>query len=314
MATTRPFVDVSRGKVRSYVFLGQEHPFISKGKIIEDASASCQPCHRAEGGGGLPSRLRGRTFSHDSHLPAAPSDADCKACHTTVSSSSSALDLTVIETKTCATCHRGDPLQLEFDDKEATKKVVGFPHASHLTAKAKDGGVLGCVSCHVAAQNGVATVGTLEAAANCTSCHDHGKAPRITGGKDRDYVASCRKCHGDAGLSDGAEVADERVAMGSFGGGQFHPDTESKSCKSCHRTIELQFETRSEPHIWAELSYAQGRFHGVSRSKGGNEDCFGCHWVELIDNRVPQGFSGDRSRAGLNGLANELRGYPGRPK
>ena len=288
MKTMRPLVTVDRPVVSQYVFLSQQHPLITKGKHGEGVAESCKECHRAIAQEGLPSRIAGRPFNHDTHLPAKPTDADCVRCHTSVTTSESSSTLSVIETAGCKDCHRGETVTLLPAEGDGKRTVGAFPHALHLTQSAQQKGVVGCVSCHTAAQDGVATVGVLPKAADCTACHDHGTAPAITGGKDRTYVSSCRNCHGDAGIADGGSFLDQRSVMGVLRPGQYHPDPQNRACADCHLTRDLSFETRSAANVWANVLYQQRTFHGLARPKGTNEDCFGCHWVEIIENRPPQ--------------------------
>lgn len=311
MKSSRPFASIARPVASTFVFLGQQHPLITPGAHGPGVAESCKPCHRAETESGLPSRIRGRRFSHDTHLPANPTDADCLQCHGSVVHAADPSELLVVETRSCDPCHRGSPVQVEWDDPAPARRVPAFPHALHLTESARALGVEGCASCHTAVQGGVPSVGVHPSAADCTACHDHGTSPRITGGKDRLYVSSCRHCHGDAGLAAGTPVEDIRLSLAGIPGGQFHPSPGEIACAQCHRSRGIEFEARERAHVWAELGYGP-RFHNPDRPAAPDSSCYGCHWAEIMDNRPLQGFRGSRRDAVP--LGSRLDSFPGRPR
>ena len=317
MKTLRPMVAVTRSKLRSLALVGNDHPFITRrgGKI--EVAKSCKKCHLAPIEGGLPSRIQNRRFSHDTHLPPSPTTDDCDQCHKSVTGAADPGALQSFDLDRCTECHKGAKIDAdELREPTPARPVPAFPHALHL----KSDKINGCGDCHEPKQSGDPVAGTLPSAMDCSKCHDHGKAPEITGHKDRAYVASCVKCHGVNGLAKGQVVKDTRVLGKGLKGAQFHPSPSARKCSECHLPGDPVTASRNEPHVFADLKYTHGRgpgFHGSfdpQRKYHVAGKCDHCHWEQLMRStgKPLQGTSMNRTSVAPNG--DRLDNYPGGPR
>ena len=313
MTTTRPRTAIERPGPAEYVFLSQQHPLITVTGTRTEVAESCRECHRAKGEGGLPSRLGARPFSHDTHLPSAPTDADCTKCHGTMAGAATPADVTVIEESSCKECHKGKPVEVRFKEGgNEMRKVPLFSHQQHLSDSARSHGVEGCVSCHMPQQGGEPTAGILDKALDCTACHNHNEHAARTGNRNQAYVDTCAKCHGPDGLAKGTEVEKQLRSFAQLASGQYHPHPNDRKCTECHLSTAIAVETRGSANVLANLGYAPRGYHTVGRPKGDAQKCDDCHWHEIANGSPPQGCQVTKRTATSRPMSHDLIGYPGR--
>ena len=324
MKTFRPKTVVERRRPSRFVLVSNDHPFITlKDGKYEQGGGDCRKCHRADVEGGLPTRIGKKPFSHDSHLPANPTDADCATCHADVAGAATPGDLSLYSPKSCGDCHRGGEVRAVVDEGTPKRRSVPrFPHEVHLSeaARGRDAELAkGCVACHVAKQGGEPSVGTLPEALDCSNCHDHGERSEICAEKDRAYVASCSKCHGLNGPVPGKLTEDVRVVAQGLTGAQWHPQPTDKRCDACHLPGASVFERMTIVNVFAQLSYDRAEDYHVkflSLRTIATKGCADCHWRKMMSSRPPEG-SGLTPRE-LMELAKQskdvLVGYPGRKR
>lgn len=324
MKTHRPQDRVTRRRPDSFALLKNDHPFITKdrdGKYKVDQS--CKTCHRAGIDGGLPSRIGNKRFSHDTHLPANPTPADCNQCHGGVDRAADPASLLLYDETACAECHRGGKVTpVHREQPVEQRSVPRFPHQLHLTANAKklDEKIrtMECLACHEPAQNGETDVGTLPDALDCSRCHDHGVKPELCADKDRPYVASCAKCHGPDG-PDGEPVSDLRKLTSSLTGAQWHPTPDQTACSECHLPGASSFRLPTQVHVHAIRKYGKppNGFHAgfdPNATLKNEKACTSCHWHEMMGAYSPT-LSGagtrDEQKSAAKKVRDLLQGYPG---
>lgn len=281
MKTNRPVATVARPRPVRYEVRAQAHPLITGG----GPDAACKDCHRAKVPE-LPSRIGTKVFSHDTHLPADPKPADCLECHvrvgTTSGPASPAVDFYAPESA-CRKCHLGDGLRT-VPAAAMERTVPVFPHDKHLgeSARAKDARIrdLGCVACHVPAQNGEPGVGTTPEAAACTLCHDHGERKEITGGKDRGYVSQCQSCHHRGVPDRGFEQKDARVVVQGTLSPQYHPD--SKACRECHAVVPPPEFRQRGPATYRVFGEFSAESPHATLGYPADKGCTACHWADAF--------------------------------
>ena len=320
MKTLRPQVEVSRTRPVGFAVTSHDHPMITRrgGKLVQ--GEDCRKCHRARIEGGLPSRISGKAFSHDTHLPPNPTNQDCVACHGDITGSTRPEDLSLYSDKACGECHKGGELSvIRSEETVAPRRVPTFPHDVHMTAKALRDPLLedGCVSCHVPAQGGAPGVGTLPGAMDCSACHDHGERPEICADKGRDYVQSCARCHGPDGPEADVAVSDFRVRVTGVAGAQWHPYPAEQKCGTCHLPGAAVFNVREAVLVHADMKYERNGYHRGARqaSRSDPEGCADCHWHELIEKGLTgSGKTRPEWRRIAEPLGDKLDGYPGRSR
>ena len=322
MKTHRPSDLVRRPRPSAFGLVSHDHPFITKSDGKYKVDASCKECHRAGFDGGLPSRIGHKKFSHDTHLPATPTPADCAKCHGDVATAKDPAALKLYKLDACAECHKGGKITEIFpEEPTVARPVPRFPHAVHLTPAAMKHPEIasqGCLACHQPAQNGATGVGTLETALDCSKCHDHGENPDLCAGKDRAYVASCAKCHGPDGPT-GQPVIDSRLHTASLTGAQWHPTPDQRACSECHLPGASLFRLQGKVNVHAIMGYDEGArdgFHAKFDRDGAlkkSKECTACHWHEIMG---AGDFQGDGRTAAeelrrARGLGADLNAYPG---
>lgn len=311
MKDTRPSTEVSRRRPSAFAFVTHDHPVITlKGGKLEQG-ADCRKCHRATLDGGLRTRIGRKRFSHDTHLPPSPTAADCDKCHADVSGAATPGDLKLYSDASCSECHKGltpDParppeerkVQAVFDGPASRRRVPTFPHQLHLDAVRNRSAAdfaessrdafrklsQGCIACHVPKQGGATEVGTLPEALDCSLCHDHDK-PDICADKDRAYVSTCAKCHGDAGPVVGEPFDDFREFAKGLSGAQWHPNPADRRCDECHLPGASVFERPKGVFVIAKLQYEAGSFHARFDKESNlkvprDQKCADCHWHQMI--------------------------------
>ena len=299
----RPQVEIARWSERTFSFPSNTHPDITTRGITQAEAAGrapladCRECHRARVPE-LSSRLLQKAFRHDVHLAAAPTAADCLACHpragTAADSPSLAADFRTYDLAVCSKCHWGGAVTETTIEAVAppARTVVAFPHGPHVTA-----GKQACSECHTLASDG-RDFATKPAAADCTQCHDHQEGGPRTEGLFGAPVGSCAKCHHDqdpapggkaiasvpsirgsaAAASDPRHVVPQTVFAG-FADAQFHPAT--GECSKCHKANLLEdgrtlaaIELPAQDHLFASKKVS---VHDQQTAKE-PADCLRCHW------------------------------------
>jgi hypothetical protein len=343
-ASARPTDEVTRTSGREFRFRGATHPDITTKGV--DASGrpaleDCATCHRARVPE-LPSRLVQRAFRHASHLPANPTQADCRKCHEQVAAAATPQALADGALRTyslagCGSCHLGDPVvELPATAVPAPRAVVRFPHAPHV-------GKADCTACHQLAGDG-GDVLTTDGALSCAQCHDHRTATEgpATERLFNDQVASCAKCHhqdapagGPAALSvppqrgSAAAATDprytaEQTVFGGFADSQYHPA--GQRCVDCHKAVPVEPGTarnmlgvkrKREDHVRAQKVSP----HTLAQQAGKQPaSCLGCHWtplerlrfgIETTDERLREQRARPSSQDTRRTFGNDPKGYPG---
>ncbi len=192
--------------------------------------------------------------------------------------------------------------------------VARFPHDKHLgeKARAKDARIRdeGCLACHVPPQNGEPGVGVVKGAADCLACHDHGKRPEITGGKDRAYVAQCQPCHASGVPNKGFEVADTRRTIVATLDAQHHPA--EPACRECHVVVPPAVRRKGSPPATTRV-FGNERRESPHEGAGRPENCTACHWVDAFFDAARRGrnLGTNPTRATVRGLGNDMADYPG---
>lgn len=340
-ATNRPTVAVTRTRDRQFEFAVQTHPDITQRGIDQSgrpALADCKSCHRARVPE-LPSRLERRQFRHATHLPAAASEQDCRACHGRATTAADALALGGDDFRTytldgCAQCHLGSAIREVAEEAVPPRPVVAFSHGAHAKAGAR------CTECHELAADG-RDVTTKTAALSCNQCHDHQeggpKAEQLFG----DAVRSCGRCHVEAPAAGDKPTLDvpaargtpaaatdaryraEQTAFAGFVDSQFHPL--GGKCTACHRAV-LQPDPK-----WPGLRVPRAdHLFGTSRSPHDRSaprkqpsECLRCHWkpIDGLEAGVDAGSADERffrknptDPKTRSSYGNDNAGYPGTDK
>ena len=257
--------EVARATAGESKFVTHRHPGVTRGgAALVDATdraggaqKACTDCHIA-GGDELSSRLAGKPFAHDPHLPANPSAADCLQCHSSSATSRRSEDLARFDphlggaplpssaartAKGCLECHAGATAeQLGLTGSPAPRTAVQFDHGGHVQSASLVPGRKGmsCLECHDA--GGKFGYTTAEDVLNCTKCHAHeGDAAKVarTGPKtSQGDSAKCLFCHetvrgeenGRVGTPQRATI--ERSHLALTPGTQHHD--KGGDCASCH--------------------------------------------------------------------------------
>jgi hypothetical protein len=338
-ASTRPTDEVTRASGRVFRFRGATHPDITTKGVDaagRPALADCATCHRARVPE-LPSRIERRPFRHASHLPAEPTQQDCRKCHEQVAAAATPQALADEALRTyslasCGSCHLGDPVVEEpATTVPAPRAVVRFPHAPHV-------GKADCTACHELATDG-GDVLTTAGAASCAQCHDHRAATegpateRLFDGE----VKSCAQCHREdradparaataAASSGAAEPAlslpplrgsaaaatdpryrAEQTVFGGFLDSQFHPA--GQRCTDCHKALPVEPGSdsrmagvklpRAQDHVFASKVSP----HVLAGQTGKQpSNCLACHWTPM-----------DRLRFGVDTADQDLREQRAKP-
>ena len=334
-ANVRPIAAVTRFAGRTFTFPANTHPDITQFGIDRSgrqALADCASCHRAKVPQ-LPTRLEQKPFRHATHLPAQPTEADCKGCHPSASTAGTAGELAGADFRTytltgCVTCHTGGAVTETAGPAPTAREVVAFPHAAHVNAGAK------CTDCHAVAADGV-DVSTNAKALACSQCHDHKK-----GGCEKEklfdeQVKSCVQCHHDpaptaqpvlavpALRGSPAAALDPRYAaeQNSFAGfidSQFHP---VGNCTDCHRadlSPDPKWPGVRVPRVDHIKAASTSPHAGSARKEPAA--CLRCHWKprnglsDGVDDGTPEEREWRRnptSPATRAKFGNERDGYPG---
>ncbi|MEM8710953.1 MAG: hypothetical protein AAGG01_08380, partial [Planctomycetota bacterium] len=230
------------------------------------------------------------------------------------------------------------------------RRVPEFSHADHMGRALAGGGEVSCVDCHTApgadgdgaaeagaAAPGPGLIGTLEAAMDCTLCHDHspGSASEPTGGPRASLTAggvtlpeveACTLCH-TGGVPEleatvsylAAHVYD--VADGAF---QHHPQGEE--CTSCHIPRDGLIQTAAAST--GSRVFAQRTFYSPPAStqskpsihrnderklRPGRVQCVACHWTSTVKDSGDEGSPLDNvEKARTRRLwGDSFNGFPG---
>ncbi len=238
---------VERPKVKSIAMKVHPHPGIttsgpSLASPREPGGKDCRECHL----GRIPaleSRLSGKGFVHEAHLPAKPVNADCLRCHPSAGTAAWSEDLASFDPASCAGCHTGaGPGDLGIETTR--REVRQFDHASHATPKGEFKG-LACVECH---EPGGATGYVVRAdALDCAKCHSHDPAKgadlvKRTGPKTNEgaETSRCLPCHSPPGAADAPPFGgaapvhgkETRTHLDLMQGKQWHDL--GGGCASCH--------------------------------------------------------------------------------
>jgi hypothetical protein len=213
---------------------------------IGGAQMQCSDCHIANVAA-LDSRLVGRTFAHDPHIPVSPTVANCLACHKDADLARRSEDVRgVAAANGCIRCHVGMERASDMPKEDASpaRTVAQFDHANHVRSASLVAGEKGiaCVECHV--PGGEFGYQVPADVANCTKCHAHeGDAAKVarTGKKTSTPAdaAKCGECHGPPrGEASGSirmprnEVPPRQHLALAPNGVQFHDKT--GDCAACH--------------------------------------------------------------------------------
>ena len=263
MAKSQVKRDAIAGGVR---FDRHAHPGICTGAAAladpqEAGGKTCADCHSGAGAT-VPSRLTGKTFVHDPHLPATPRNEDCLACHSTSATASWSADLERFDphfeapptgsgvtgqARGCLVCHVG-ATQAQLGIAPQSKVVNEFDHKSHVIGAKWNGGTgIRCAECHVA--GGDAGYTTPAEVADCTRCHSHdekqadkyARTGKKTSGQED--AKSCTFCHEEVREALSPERIPPRTHLSLLPGKQFHDMT--KDCASCHARD-------TQPYVYAE--------------------------------------------------------------
>lgn len=252
MAKAQVQRDAISGGVR---FERHAHPGVCAGAAAlgdpkESGGKACAECHVGTDAT-IPSRLGGKTFAHDPHLPANPRNEDCLACHTTSATASWSADLERFDphfdappttsdaaglARGCLVCHVG-ATKAQLGIQPVSKVVNEFDHKGHVNgAKWKGGAGIPCAECHVA--GGAAGYTTPADVADCTRCHSHDEKQADkwarTGKKTSapDDAKSCTFCHEEVREAVTPERVPPRTHLSLLPGKQFHD--KGGDCASCH--------------------------------------------------------------------------------
>jgi hypothetical protein len=253
-------------------FAEMHHPGIAaKGAALTDRTQpsangvrECSDCHKGDVET-LPARVRGKPFTHASHLTGdvAKDDAMCASCHS--SSLVSAFSRTLRRfdphldppasaagaagsATGCLTCHVG--AKAEDLGLQVTNRIVPeFTHKGHVTRKPeKDFPGLRCSECHAATAEAPGFT-TAKDVLDCTKCHTHGN------GADKDPVKIkrtgpvtppkeaakfCVACHEEVQSAPPPEGKTERRQMTLIPGAKQHHD-EGGACAVCHAREGLPY-------------------------------------------------------------------------
>jgi hypothetical protein len=214
----------------------------------------CRDCHVGDTAA-LSSRLLGKTFRHEPHLPSNPTQGDCVACHTTSLTSSWSADLARFDAhleaptnasgasgraKGCLVCHVG-ATAAQLNQATTRRTVPEFDHKGHATtanwkgASARAPGIP-CTECHVA--GGDVGYSTPQDVYDCTRCHSHDEkqADKFarTGKKSStpDEAKACTYCHEEVRESVTPSKFAPRTHLSLLPGKQRHDL--GGDCASCH--------------------------------------------------------------------------------
>ncbi|MFN0143493.1 MAG: cytochrome c3 family protein, partial [Mycobacterium sp.] len=313
MKTNRPTATVSRVARGRFAILSHAHPYITAaGNGLDD----CRECHRAPVPE-LASRLHERPFRHSTHLPLEPTDKDCQKCHAAVTGQAASGTLGYrlqgqqayrsYDLGACAECHTGGGV-VPLETAASERSVVEFDHTAHFGKPSIDGPAMTCGSCHDP-RNDLGAVDTaLQAAMQCTGCHDHDAAGRHwqkTGKINGTAVTSCVRCHRETVPPIRAELGDPRLELVRVSGAQHHPP--QQKCGECHRVGPVDFPADRENHLLA-IGGFDATGHKDRHKSGKEPNCFGCHWIGWL-----AGMSGDDRQWAIarSTLGGDLENYPG---
>lgn len=321
MKSNRVTAQVLRAQPGAVTFLMPPvaHPGLA-GKPIQQ----CADCHKAA----LPpaaSRL-GARFDHAQHVPKDASAESCAACHAqridrADSSTSIGLaasvragrvigvaDLLTFDPAACQACHPGIAVDPELITRVQSRDVPEFSHAHHLekaTDPSRPGAPVQCATCHPFEAGKSATkppqlVSTLEAAQNCTLCHQHDAAhAEWTGKLHGSDVQSCAVCHEDRMPPREFRARAESPSLVTLSGPQHHPD--DRGCEQCH------LDTLSALPPSTAVIEASGALFTIHAGNKYPADCRGCHWA--LDVRTLGAQASTRETRRREGAS--LVGFPG---
>lgn len=253
-------------------FAEMHHPGItSQGAALKDRTQpsangvrECSDCHKGDVET-LPARVRGKPFTHASHLTGDPvkDDAMCASCHSSSLVSTHSRSLRRFDPHLeppasaagaagaapgCLTCHVG--AKAEDLGLQITNRIVPeFTHKGHVTAKPDKGFAgLRCSECHAAIAEAPGYT-TAKDVLDCTKCHTHGngadKDPakiKRTGPStsSKESAKFCVACHEDVQSTTPPNYETERRHMTLVAGAkQFHD--EGGACADCHARENLPY-------------------------------------------------------------------------
>lgn len=257
--------EVSRATVGDSKFSLHRHPGVAAAgarladptQAVGGEAKACSDCHIA-GGDALTSRLTGRPFAHDPHLPANPTTESCLVCHTTSATSRRSEDLARFDAhierapvptgaaasaRGCLDCHAGaTAAELGLSTPLVARKAVQFDHGGHVRAASltADGKGMACTQCHSA--GGKFGYTTPADVLDCSKCHAHeGDAAKVarTGPKiSQGDSTKCLFCHDKVrGDANGRVESPPRETIArshlELGAGVQHHD-KGGDCAACH--------------------------------------------------------------------------------
>ncbi|MCE9635015.1 MAG: hypothetical protein K8T90_04850 [Planctomycetes bacterium] len=304
-------------------FANHDHPGVTRnGGTLADATDAgatskdgkkleCRDCHIGDPSA-LTSALNGRAFKHGPHLPSAPSNTDCLACHTSSGTASWSADLQRFDphfeapvtrsdaggsAKGCLVCHVGATRE-QLGLASVEKTVPEFDHKSHVVgAKWKGGLGVPCTGCHV--EGGEIGYVTPADVADCTRCHAHDEKDAekfARTGKKTSTPAdakNCKECHEEIRDALSPTKIAPRTHLSLLPGKQFHD--KGGDCASCHaregRTYvyaERVTKAKAATSIHEDADYAGQWFNNPAIEKPGvdpqGRTCDTCHRFK------PRGF------------------------
>jgi hypothetical protein len=299
----RPTDEIRRSDATSFTITVHAHPHITGAELQSAQGEACAKCHFAPVAT-LPSRIATKKFNHATHLPKAPTPADCAKCHpglagsraagslsATIAAAAGEADAQRSYTLTaCNECHRGAVLQAT-EAEPAARRVPRFAHADHIDKKRSNGEVLSCASCHQAKEGGATfTVPDLD---TCKQCHGHdAQRAADTKGIAGNDVTSCQLCHGDTVPAVGGSLATQRLCLTGIDGAQFHV-AGGRQCETCHVAPAKVWELNDN----VSGNVAKGALHTDGGDKGAGTDCYDCHWGK-VQSGQPEISPEERTRRG----------------
>lgn len=256
------FAEVHRDVLGEAKFTQHHHPGITAEGMrrnpefdgAEPNGQDCKDCHLGDIET-LDSKLTGKRFDHDPHVPANAKSSDCLICHTTVVTAKRSSDLARFEphlagrpvpvgagalAKACVECHVGAKPE-DLGLSTVTETVPEFDHAAHIEGfDWKGGRGISCAECHQ--PGGETGYQTPADVLDCTSCHSHDadqpeKLARTGPIGGTEGEGTCNDCHAtidefgqDLSMPDEAGRTRRKLVLSD---GLQHHD-KSGACAECH--------------------------------------------------------------------------------
>ncbi len=285
------------------------HPGLS-----DRTSQTCAECHKAA----IPtakSTTSSQRFDHAQHVARNPTPESCDACHRTRTESTAVVEANrsapsdTFDVNACEACHPGARIDTLSLKGIAPRDVAAFSHAQHMQ-RAKDprspDQLVRCTTCHAIDEPKPGRlIGTIEAAANCTMCHEHDAAhAKWTGNIQGAEVESCARCHENRmpAIASASAAGDRALTAANpprvtLSGGQFHPA--GRECKECH------LDTPSTSMPSSDVIAVSGALFTLHAGNNYPGDCRSCHWAlksNSLGDQSPSLATRKREGAGLEGF------------